>query len=87
LKRTNEKVATLNDSGIYSEKELEVAERQIYDYILSETMLKNRYKYDYDRFKDGQQEMRRIQPEALRKAAVLEKLEGEGKPYRGSYQW
>jgi len=87
VKKTKEKVAALNDTGEYSETELDAAERQIYAYMLAETILRNRYRYEKERMNDALLEMRGTQPPALRKAAALDKLESEGKAYRGNYQW
>lgn len=86
-KRTAVKIGYLRDSGKFDEAQLAEAEKSIFIYLLTEYMIKNRYKYNTEELNKNLVEIKKTEPKASKQAGVLEKLQQQGKEYRGTYQW
>ncbi|MCM1148440.1 MAG: hypothetical protein NC124_16775 [Clostridium sp.] len=71
----------------YTEKELAVARKEIYRYLMLEKIVYFKYKYDFARQKENISRLKAIQPAALKSSLNNEKQKGYGKVMSGRVSW
>ena len=81
------KVSLLRETGAYSEAQLDSAQTEIFNYLMMEKIVYARDKYDYRKQKENIAQLKKLQPDKLKKANAQEKLKHQGNAKTGRYQW
>jgi hypothetical protein len=87
MEKAEAKVATLKETGTYTQTQLDSAKTQIFNYLMLEKVVYKRDKYDYRKQKENIAQLKKLQPSSLRKAETQEKLRTSSKHYQGRIQW
>ena len=81
------KVSLLRETGAYTEAQLDSAQTEIFNYLMMEKIVYARDKYDYRKQKENIAQLKKLQPDKLKKANAQEKLKHQGNAKTGRYQW
>ena len=85
--KTEMKINILQETGTYTNQEIEKIRKEIFDYLMKEKIVYVREKYNIKKQKQNISQLKKHQPHALKEANAQEKLKHNGKPHSGRYQW
>ena len=81
------KVAELAETGDYTPEQLDLAQTEIFDYLMLEKVVYTRDKYDLRKQKENIRKLKDLEPTHLKKANVREKMRTQGKSVQGKVRW
>ena len=87
MEKATAKVALLRETSSYTEAQLDSAQIDIFNYLMLEKVVYARDKYDYRKQKENIAQLKKLQPDKLKKANAQEKLKHQGNAKTGRYQW
>lgn len=87
LEKAEAKVAVLQESGNYTQAQLDSAKTEIFNYLMLEKVVYKRDKYDYRKQKENIAQLKKMRPNRLKQAEAQEKLKIQGKAHTGRYQF
>ena len=85
--KTEARLQLLRGSGRYSEEELTVKKKEIFDYLMAEKIIYLRDKFDIDKRKEDLRLLRKARPSAILESGSLEKVKAAGKMNNGKIKW
>jgi hypothetical protein len=81
------KVDILYKAKKYSNKELQDAYDEIFEYLMLEKIVYSTQKYNIEKQKENIAQLKKLEPQALRTANAFQKVKHQGKKYQDGFQW
>lgn len=85
--KTDYRISLLKETSEYTEAELKIKEKEIYNYLMLEKIVYFRDKYDIAKQKNNISRLKQVQPTSLKESNNIEKQKGYGKFVLGKIKW